>query len=425
MADLSAYVDFTLTLDKSGTAPLALVTDTYTGLPTGTTVTGGIFTVTQPDGLTTSFTDGAPITLRLAADGSFQQGQYLFTRTLKATGYDDTIIHKTYSINYTPVRVSITPLIDVFTPNIQLLDSTIYDVAGFNSPAVSRAWSGTVSYAGTAAPTLTSTDPVLDYGINGAYYDAGYDAVFSVSLSYVSRSAPWVTLKDTRAAHFTFDVFTPPALAALRTGIAHLQTKHACGNCDTSAFLKAQSLYDLFTASGRGGDLLATTYAYIPQLQRLLHCGHYSLPTHTYAPIPPYNWESGSAGGGGSHDTIQFTVGSGLQYVPNDGDSEYINPTLKGIRPKGIYLQSVADFLTPDQWANRPLGGFRLLGGLTFNAGDKYTLTFEAVSGGGSGGGGSVNPFELVLTDPATGKQIRITANTTDDTNPTVNFSFV
>jgi hypothetical protein len=225
MADLSAYVDFTVVLDKSDAQSPRVYPADSSQYPVGVTPTAGIVTIIQPDGLTTDNTQSTVVTLRLAADGNFQQGVYTFIYTVRALGYDDTVVVKTATLRYTPVPLAMTPLIDVFTPVVQLLDSSIYGVQGFSAPTVSRLWNATIRYAGATVPAISSTDPLLDYAVGSAYYDAAYSATLATTLTYVSTTATWLSIRDLRTATYGFEVFTPPSLAILRSGISRLLHK--------------------------------------------------------------------------------------------------------------------------------------------------------------------------------------------------------
>lgn len=73
---------------------------------------------------------------------------------------------------------------------------------------------------------------------------------------------------------------------------------------------------------------------------------------------------------------IQFVVGSGALYVPNNGDSSYNNPTLAGKNNYSIYRQIIADYLFAGiDFTYLTTGGFTLLSS-TFIYGERFTLTF-------------------------------------------------
>jgi len=92
-----------------------------------------------------------------------------------------------------------------------------------------------------------------------------------------------------------------------------------------------------------------------------------------------------NAGGGGIPVTpvvlvtepIQFVVGSGAQYVPNNGDSEYNNPELAGNNNYLIASNSDGGYLVEGtNFDYLTSGGFELLNGRTFFTGEIFTLFF-------------------------------------------------
>jgi hypothetical protein len=379
MADLSGIVDFKVVLDKT-TLQVSL-TDT-SAYAVGTVITGTIFKVTQPDGLTVQGTNKT-VELRFATDGSFQNGLYLFTYTVQATGFTDTTVTKTFFLDYHSVTIELTELADAFTPSIQLLDSTVYDdVEFFDPPVTVWAWNYAIRYVGDTLATGTGTNPLLAMaGEDGLFYDAAYSASLAVTLTYQHSLQPFFSLKETLNTTYAFEVYTPPSLATLRVGLENMKAQIEqgiyCGGCgcgtNYAPFTKAQSLYDLIVAKGHGGEYYGLL-AYYDQLQKLFTCSGIIVRNHTNSAIPAYNWEV--AKGSSGLDPIAFTVGSGLQYAPIDGDVSYINPDLAGVRIRMIYLQAIGNFLPKGHWTSRPGGGFDFTvdGGRIFHTDEDYTI---------------------------------------------------
>jgi hypothetical protein len=349
-------------------------------------MTGGIFKVTQPDGLTVQG-NATAVELRTATDGTFQNGLYTFTYIVQATGYTPTTVTKSFFLTYHSVAIELTELADAFTPSIQLLDSTFYDdVDGFDPPTITRAWNGAIRYVGDQLHVLTGTNALLDMaGEDGHYYDAAYSASLATTLVYTHSLQTWFSVKETLTATAAFDVYIPPSLQTLRNGLDNLKAQIEAGTycgarcgcgIDYTPFNTAQSIYNLFVSKGHGGDLYGL-FPYIDQLQKIFTCNGLLFRTHTYSNIPQYNWEAASNGSGSdAHEPIRFTVGSGLLYAPAEGDVDYINPDIAPFRIKQIYVQSIADFLDSTAWQRRTEGGFTLLGGATFHTDEKYTLNF-------------------------------------------------
>jgi hypothetical protein len=133
VADLSAYIDFSVQLDKSVDPALVRLTDPD-NYPAGVGIyIRGVFSVTQPDGISVDgnftspdvYSSGGQLVvatkeLRLASDGvALQNGLYTITYTVQCTGYTDTVLTKAFTLDYASPSVIITPLKDVFTPQIQ------------------------------------------------------------------------------------------------------------------------------------------------------------------------------------------------------------------------------------------------------------------------------------------------------------------
>jgi hypothetical protein len=82
--------------------------------------------------------------------------------------------------------------------------------------------------------------------------------------------------------------------------------------------------------------------------------------------------------GGSSKIPIQFIVGSGGEFVPNDGDDEYNNPNLAGNNRYLIFRGDIANFLFGGiDFLYLDTGGFQLIGSFgRFDLGTRYTLIF-------------------------------------------------
>ena len=399
MPDLSAYVDFSVSLDKSGITPEIVLTDTST-YPGGVAATvTGVFSVTQPDGISVvgNWTTpdvtyvGSALTpnskeLRLATDDNFQNGLYVISYTVKATGYTDTPKTKTFVLIYTPVKLGISDLSDVFTPSLQVIDSTRWAVSGFASPTVTRAWTAAITYVGSGIQNITSNAILFDLSYSGSYYDAHYDITFNAIATYVNSTAAWLSLTDVLSSDFQLDEYTPPTLTQLRNSLTALKTSIdddtycgggcGCGSADYTPFNTAQNVFDIFLQNGQNGDNTESLYPDIVKMTKIFNCSGLVYTEHTNAVVPPYNW--------GIpvppyiiHTPIQFTVGGGQPYAPADGDTDYINPTLAGFTGYLVFSQSNGDYLTAGtDFTYNNAGGWSWLNGRTFAYSEKYTLIF-------------------------------------------------
>jgi len=359
--DLSAYVDFSVILDKSDADnPVITFTDIST-YPDGVapTVTG-VVSATQPDRISRdgSFTspdiswNGSELPpfnfeLRLNdTDESFQLGGYTFTYIVKATGYDDTTKTKTFALAYSQPELLITDSEDVFTPQLLVADYTVYPQEGFAAPTISRAWLAYIRYAGTSIASKTGTGALLDLAYNTYYYDAHYDVTLTTTLTYILNSPDgWVTVIDQLEATNQFDAYTPPTLAQLRTSLATMKTeieagtwcggRCGCGcNIDYTPYTEAVAIYDQLVAQGQNGETIGLQ-TYVEQLLKIFNCSGLLTQVHTNVPIPAYDWEN--TGSGIIPDTftlirVQFRVGVPTSILPsgypimNDGDTVYIIP---------------------------------------------------------------------------------------------------
>lgn len=398
MANLQSYIDFSIKFDKSVSTPVIRLTDPNL-YPVGIGVyVTGIFSIKQPDGITItgSFTSPdiywsssgfvvAEKELRLATDGSLQNGTYVFTYTVRCTGYDDTILVKTFVLNYATPSVLITDLTDVFTPALQQLDSTVYSQANFTAGTPTRAWIADILYVGSVVQSVTGTAIMFDMAYSGSYYDAHYNISFSSVFTSTGVLLTYLTIKDKITALKQIDAYTPPTLAVLLTGLTTLklaiEAGTYCGGCgcgctpDYAPYTLAVSIYDNIIARGLNGDTVGLS-DYVDQLLKIFNCSGILNQTQTYVAIPAYNF--GNSGSSGIHAPIQFTVDSGGTYAPASGTQDYVNPTIAGNNNYIIYRQAIADWLVEGVDFNyRTEGGFTLLAS-TFVSTERFTLAFNA-----------------------------------------------
>lgn len=405
MADLSAYIDFNVLLDNSGLTPVITLTDPG-NYPGGLLqYITGVFSVTQADGISVSGNfispdvtwNGSILTpnnkeLRLATNLDLQNGIYSITYTVQCIGYVPTVLTKTFTLAYTNPTVLIDPLTDVFSPSLQVIDATQYAQTGFVTPTttgatITRTWVASVNYIGTSISTINGTNQALfDMGSSGKYYDAQYNVSFSAIFTYTTPIYAYLTIKDQVSATQAVDAYTPASLSTLLAGLTTMKQQIAAGTycgggcscgCDAetnSSFTQAQALYDYIVAQGQAGNTVGL-YTSVIQLQALFICTTQLNQTHTGAQIMPYNF--GTTVISSIHPPIQFTVGSGAQFAPNNGDTQYNNGTLQGNNNYIIYRQAQADFLVQGVDFNYVgTGGFLLLT-TTFIATERFTLTFS------------------------------------------------
>lgn len=422
MADLSAYVDFSVHLDVNN----VIVTDT-SDYPGGVAPTiTGIVSCTQPDGITRdgSFTspdvywDGSELTqaefeLRLSDDGKLQNGVYTLVYTVHATGYDPTIKTKSFLIDITYPTADITDLTDVFTPSLEERDDTDYDLDGFGTSTIERAWVALIRYVGTSIATVTGTAQLFDMAYGGYYYDANYSISLVSTVTYqMNGDYDWVTITIKVSGSSVIDAYTPPTLAELRALIEEMKRQIEAGtwcgnkcNCDCgssdnsncqccgvdySQWVLAMALYNLIVAKCQA-DEHDGLYDYVLQLLKVITCGVFS-PTHTNTIIPPFDC------GANFISCDAFGIGdlwiTGADLV----DGVYLNSGFAQFL-KIFYNGGDRYLIEGDEWnyvydGDGKTIGVHILVPASPTSADKYLISPNAFcddSGGSSGGGGSAN----------------------------------
>lgn len=343
MADLSAYIDFSIIIDRSDVDnPVIRITDPNDyPAPIGIYLEG-VLSITQPDGISIDgdfedpdiYWDGSELVtavkeLRLSDDDTIQNGIYTITYTVAATGYSNTVLTKTVDLTYDPVTQVITDLVDVFTPSLKELDATIYTLDGFNTPTITRTWTAVIKYIGTSIATITGTTALFDMIYSSHYWDANYAITLETTLLYVVTADTWCTVKDKLTQTSQVDAYTPPSLATLAADLLTMKSEieagtycggsNSCGcDIDYTPYTTAQALYNLIVANGQAGQTVGL-YTTMDELLKLLNCSGLNPQTHTYTYISAYNFGTASLGGI-TPKTITFTVGlSGM----NPGDTVY------------------------------------------------------------------------------------------------------
>lgn len=411
MADLSAYVDFSVKLDKSDPDnPVTTVTD-ISDYPMGVAPTiTGVISATQPDGISRdgSFLspdiswDGSELTpvsfeLRLASDDSFQNGLYTFTYTVKATGYDDTVKTKTFSLDFTVPVIAISSSVDVFTPSLTEEDVTDYVVDGFEAPDITRAWTALIRYVGTSIGTVTGTQSVFDMAYGGYYYDAHYSITLVSTVTWESTTYDWVTVVDEITGYTQIDAYAPPTLAEIRVMLDNMKSAIEagtwCGICrcdcgvDYTQWVLAVALYDQIVAKCEN-DEHDGLFVYIAQLLKIITCGVYT-QTHTNTIISAYDCGSDFISCGAFGVGVVFITGADLDedniYL-NDGLAQLLTVFYNGGQ-RYLILGTEWDYVRDDEEVTI---GIQILFG-EFTDTDYFVIAPNAFcdDGGGGGGGGS------------------------------------
>jgi len=313
MADLSAYISYSVTLDNTGDTPVVTIQDTTT-FPEGldVTITSYVVTIVQPDGISASVNlveEGSVVVknilLRLANDGNFQNGTYVANAVVEADGYDNTIKNYLFRLSYAKPVEEVLPKIDVFTPNIKVYDATNYNPVGLTLNSVTRAYTGIINSVSGTSETVTGTAQMFDLVYSGHYYDAQY--VVTLVATFQNTTSDSLVVKDKITTNIQFDAYTPSTLSELLTGLNNLKQTSSYGCCDK--YTKAVALYDQIVAQGTQGNTVGLQ-VYVIQLENMI-AGFSLTRTHTDAIIPTYVFSANT-----SSSSINLPNGTSSWSVP-------------------------------------------------------------------------------------------------------------
>lgn len=351
MANLSAYIDFSITLFKDASSSSITLVDPNHYPPGVASTLKGYFIITQPDGITITgnyitpdiYWNGVSLTLavkelRLRSTGGFEQGTYTFTYNIIATGYDETTLTKSFDLSYTTPTPDITANFDVFIPTLSVTDNTDYTQTGMSTIAQARNWEATIISVEGTNQDITGNAQTFDLSYLGTYYDSRYDVSLTSYVSYLIDTDTWVVITDQILFEQTYYAFIPPTIDELLELLTAYKAVIDSANCicgsgcvDNCTFLKstyslAVSIYTHIVERGRKGQT-AGLDSYVLQLQKLLSNCVTPDYTNTNDVIPAYDWGSAVVG------TIftffkQMIVGSGVNNAPPDGATTYTDSDL-------------------------------------------------------------------------------------------------
>jgi hypothetical protein len=325
-------------MDKSQSpSKLKFIDNSSYPIGVSTTVTG-IISITQPDGVTINgnfatpdvFWSGSSLTqplkeLRLDTAGNFQNGAYTIVYTVRAPGYSDTVLTKSFSLQYTPPIPIVTQGFDLFTPRLVVTDSTSYGQSGFNFLSTTWQWASTIYSVNGTPQTIAGSLQTFDLNYQGSYYDAKYTVNLTVIPSWqMAGLNSWVTLIDSLAIpQQIYYAEIPPSYTVLLQGLDAMKTALDAASCNnnevlTENYLLAEAIFSHYAARGCAGDLAGLSY-YVYQLQKLFNGGTIPPYVNTNAVIPAYVWSNCSGGssswsgitGKPSTAVIEWVVGTG------------------------------------------------------------------------------------------------------------------
>lgn len=410
--NLGAYINFVATLDKSTVSPEIRITDTGNypgGVPP--TITG-YFIIKQPDGVTVasgSFTSPSvfwnggslevtSVALRLRADGNFQQGGYLITYYLRAPGYDDTTLTKTFQLTYERPRIIIADAFNIFTPLLVVSDTTNYVQDGMSLSSVTREWAATIHSVSGVDQTITGSLPDFNLAYLGDYYDASFAIDLTVTPEYaLDTPDDWVTLIDKiEATTLTLQSQVPQTINQLDTSLQSLKDKAdasaGCMTCkDRENYSYASALYSDFRRRGCDAQFGGLTKTYF-QLIKILNNGVNPAYTHTNAPIAAYDFRCGdftttvpwsAITGKPSTTLIEWTVGA--IGFPGNGATQLIDSRLTSVPPERVRVwrnpppQFMADQGDGDTYITKVTADNFLTFHPAINTGEKIVVVILAI----------------------------------------------
>jgi len=291
----------------------------------------GYFSVVQPDGIETKTSFGNPdvtwaengkqtinVVLRTGQDGLYVKGGYIIEFFARHPDYTDGYFTRDFGMQYDPVKLSIQPIYDFYTPEIKFADNTNYTVEGWAIKEQNSAW---VSYM-DGMNYVQSITPNLDAIFEGGYYASKYDTRYTKDVLYESETDPWLSILQLFSWQDIAQAYAPLPMSALVAYLEQLKKKTtaSCGNNSMQAlYEKAAALYQLI----RGKVCVKQTTNlkdYFEEFYKLTHDGAPLAYPKNGAMIPAYDFATGCGGSTDQH----------YQFRPTPGVSSFIIPALAG-----------------------------------------------------------------------------------------------
>lgn len=337
MANLSQYLNFSISLRFDLTSKKIYLTDTSSypaGVDAGIT---GIVTVTQPDGVTRTGSFASPdvvyssgtltqgeVELRVGTDSQPQNGSYTITYTVRRSGYDDTSLTRVFILSYTNPVVAISKSFNVFTPLIKAVDTSVYYVTGLSLQGLTRAWTATVGNVGQKIGSVQE----FDLSVGGSYYDASYSIALTTTCHWTLTAYPWVDMYKKVQGSVTGSASNPKTLVELRELLDSYKLElDALTNDDflydskMAFYTKASLLLQQMLERGRNSEFSGLEDYYY-EIVRLLNDGITPVYTNTNTAIAAYDWGINTGGGGGASTWSAITNKPSsyrIQWITGDG----------------------------------------------------------------------------------------------------------
>lgn len=317
MANLAAYIDFTIIMSKAQVSPIIKITDPNQ-YPMGVGATAfGYFTIRQPDGISVTFGSFASpsifwsfdafiqpeFELRLNTVLSFQNGGYMITYYLRASGYDDTTLTKTFTLSYSRPVLSVSHVFDIFTPALSATDSTAYTQSGMTVSSNLYTWEVDIISVEGTTQTIGGSLATIALAYLGDYYDSRYDITLTSNPQYnLEAPADWVNVIDDLELSTTLYAQIPQTIEELDLALQALKDESdaAAINCNTGTVLKeryiyANALYSDFRRKGCDNEIAGLTKTYF-QLIKLFNNDVNPTYENTNEIIPAYDFQCAGTG---------------------------------------------------------------------------------------------------------------------------------
>lgn len=290
MADLSSYVNISVLMDKRPLVPKFILMDAGVYPPLVLADMTGLWTVTQPDGISATVAAAPPITgvaelpIRLDINSNWQLGDYTVTYALLHPDYEPTEVVFTYDFAFALGEANIVATVNPFVPECFATDLSDYNADGFElNSGLLREWVVTSDRPGDIAAYRTGVSAYADH--EGVYYDSRYNFALQTMATWTLINDPRLKIKDLIKKSVTADFYQAESLSSLLQLVSALRNKKEDCGCDEKAnFVYAFTLYQtLKEMCGKQG-----AYEVLLDLYKALGI-QLSKKKHTYATITKYD----------------------------------------------------------------------------------------------------------------------------------------
>jgi hypothetical protein len=344
--NLSAYLDFTVTFDLTGT-PKVVLHDS-SSYPLGVADSARvIWDIQQPDtvytrGLwSTSSAAGTSFekALRLNSAQGVQLGRYVVSMHVDHPDYEPTTKTVTFNFAYVKATPVLKESFDVFTPILLYKDVTSYQQANYNLTGSSVAWNTIIGTVGQ----VSGTSSVFDLKYSGNYYDAYYHITFQKNVSYQHQTDTFLHVLD--EFHQTIDTTadTPKTMAQLLLYLVRQKDTLDSWALNPYRYEQIKERYKYAEALySQIKEMLCTFQTTdlkdkVDEFIRVTHNDQHILYSNTNIAIPAYDFEStcgGSStpGSGGGWSTHDYDISVPTLVI----ETGFVGATIKRVELNGI-----------------------------------------------------------------------------------------